>query len=407
MFELKRIPGQWRFIPVLFCVLSLLAIDIQIAHADVETVYVVQGGDTLIEIALRHGVSLDALAAANGLDSDAWVYAGQQIVIPSDSAGRSMMSSQQVTRAAFLADDRIPNPMPPLPALSQVQPGDSPLPTYARVVQDNVPVYGHPSEADQGLPPKRQLGSGFIWVSVQGQTRYAGRDYIQINPGEYVLADALSLYQPSTFQGVALTQQPERPFAWILQSVQPLLTPGGAVNPDAPVYQRYDLVQIFATERLGDQVWYLVGSQQWINQIYVGKVAPVAPPEGMSPGAAWIQIDLFEQTLAAYEGERMVYATLVSSGLPGWDTPQGLFQVWLKVRSGKMSGAHNRPDYYFLEDVPWTIYFNKDVGLHTAYWHDGFGYKHSHGCVNLAPRDARWLFEWATEDAWVWVQAGN
>jgi lipoprotein-anchoring transpeptidase ErfK/SrfK len=123
----------------------------------------------------------------------------------------------------------------------------------------------------------------------------------------------------------------------------------------------------------------------------------------VAPGAAWVEVNLFEQTLAVYVGDRMVYATLVSSGLPGWDTPPGLSQVWLKVAIGKMSGGYNRPDYYFLEDVRWTMYFNQDIGLHTAYWHDGFGYKHSHGCVNLAPLDAKWLFEWAPEGLWVWV----
>jgi lipoprotein-anchoring transpeptidase ErfK/SrfK len=130
-------------------------------------------------------------------------------------------------------------------------------------------------------------------------------------------------------------------------------------------------------------------------------------PPGVPSGAAWIDINLFEQTLAAYVGDRMVYATLVSSGLPGWNTPPGLFEIWNKVLAGKMSGADGRPDYYFLEDVPWTLYFNQDVALHGAYWHDGFGYQHSHGCVNLAPLDARWLFEWAPEAAWVQVRPGE
>jgi hypothetical protein len=222
-----------------------------------------------------------------------------------------------------------------------------------------------------------------------------------------VPADALAFYRPSAFQGVALAQQPEHPFAWILRAVQPLAAPGGQVNAEAPVYQRYDLVQIFATERLGDQVWYLIGQDQWINQIFVGKVTPSTMPEGVVPGAAWIDINLFEQTLAAYVGDRMVYATLVSSGLPGWNTPPGLFQIWLKVGAGKMSGAHGRPDYYFLEDVPWSMYFNQDVALHGAYWHNSFGYQHSHGCVNLAPLDAQWLFNWAPEAAWVRVQSGQ
>ena len=220
-------------------------------------------------------------------------------------------------------------------------------------------------------------------------------------------AEALILHRSSAFQGVTLAEHPERPFAWILKAVQPRLKPGGDVNVNASVYRRYQLVEIASTEHLGNEVWYQVASDQWINQVYVGKVTPAPVPPGVGPDAAWMDINLFEQTLAAYVGGRMVYATLVSSGLSGWNTPPGLFQVWRRVESGKMSGADNRPDYYFLEDVPWTLYFNRDIALHGAYWHDGFGYRHSHGCVNLAPLDAKWLFEWATEGVWVQVQSGQ
>jgi hypothetical protein len=242
---------------------------------------------------------------------------------------------------------------------------------------------------------------------VEGQTIYEGQSFYQVNAGEYVPAESLSLYAPSRFQGVALAAQPDRPFAWILKPVQPNLTPGGELNPEAAILERYEIVQIFATEQWNDQVWYLIAPHRWIDQTYVGKVAPSPRPEGVSPEATWVEVNLFEQTLAAYQGDQMVYATLVSSGLRGWDTPPGLSQVWLRVESGKMSGGHNRPDYYFLEDVPWTLYFNRDVALHTAYWHDGFGYRRSHGCVNLAPLDAKWLFDWAPEDLWVWVHTGQ
>jgi hypothetical protein len=392
---------------ILAGIASLLfsALGIRPAYADDESTYTVQRGDTLLKIAARHRVNVGQLAVANGLRWNAWVYAGQEIVIPGGATEGPSPAPGPATSALYATDPRVPDPLPGLPVLPQERP-ERILPlTYAQVIQDDAPVYGDPSEAARGVSPKRWLGVGYIWVSVQGKTTFAGRDYYRINPGEYVPAEALSFYSPSSFQGVTLAGQPERPFAWILRVVQPTLTPGGEVNPDAPVYQRYDLVQIFATERLGDQVWYLIGPHQWINQIYVGKVTPSAPPEGVEPGAAWIEVDLFEQTLAAYVGERMVYATLVSSGLPGWNTPPGLFQVWLRVKRGKMSGAPNRPDYYFLEDVPWSMYFNRDIALHTAYWHDGFGYKHSHGCVNLAPLDAKWLFEWAPEDVWVWVHS--
>lgn len=321
---------------------------------------------------------------------------------------RACIPSDAAAMAARIARIRLPDPLPVLGVVPLGSPENGVVPfTYAQVVQDDAPVYNHPIEAVYGLPPKRRLGIGFVWVSLRGQTSFEGHDFYQINPGEYVPAEALSMYRPSTFQGVALAAQPERPFAWILRAVQPLRTPQGEVNADAPVYQRYQLVQIFATEHRADQVWYLIGPDQWINQIYVGKVTPSAAPPGVGGRAAWIDINLFEQTLAAYVGERMVYATLVSSGLPGWDTPLGLFQVWLKVEASKMSGAYNQPDYYFLEDVPWALYFNQSVALHGAYWHNSFGYRHSHGCVNLAPLDAKWLFNWTPEAVWVRVQSGQ
>ena len=91
----------------------------------------------------------------------------------------------------------------------------------------------------------------------------------------------------------------------------------------------------------------------------------------------------------------------------------------LKLEKNKMSGREGKADYYYLEDVPWIMYFNKDMALHGAYWHDRFGYQHSHGCVNLSPLDAKWLFDWtspayvegeevvypseAEPGTWVWV----
>ena len=71
--------------------------------------------------------------------------------------------------------------------------------------------------------------------------------------------------------------------------------------------------------------------------------------------------------------------------------------MWARLDYGEMSGAYlsDRRDYYYLEDVPWILYYDGDMALHGAYWHDNFGVRSSHGCVNLSPRDARWLFDFA------------
>ena len=93
-----------------------------------------------------------------------------------------------------------------------------------------------------------------------------------------------------------------------------------------------------------------------------------------------------------------VFATLVSSGLKDWPTNEGLFHVYVRYPRTLMSGREGKPDFYSLQEVPWTQYFDHDIGLHGTYWHDGFGYRHSHGCVNLSITDAHWLYNWASSE---------
>jgi len=271
--------------------------------------------------------------------------------------------------------------------------------TYARVVARYAPVYANPEDAALGRPPRRSLGAGYVWVSLGREPVYAsykGVNWVSVNPGEWVRASALSIYQPSVFQGVILSEPPAHPFGWILKPVKPSQKPGGGPNADAPELKRYDIVTLYDSKRAGGLTWYEIGPDQWVKEWLVGKAEVSPRPQAVGPDEKWIEVNLYEQTLAAYEGDRMVYATLVSTGLPQWATPRGLTRVWIKHRAAKMSGAQGRADYYYLEDVPWIMYFNGAVALHGAYWHDDFGRVHSHGCVNLSPRDAKWLFDWTT-----------
>ncbi|HEY72107.1 MAG TPA: L,D-transpeptidase [Thermoflexia bacterium] len=321
-----------------------------------------------------------------------------------------------------LASIRLPDPLPELPVLELPQEDEVVPYTYAYVKTLPLNVYRHPMEAALGLPPARTLLSGDWWVSVDGAVEYEGQRWYQINEEEFVPADALSLAAPSRFQGIYLTQQPSHPFAWINRWVQPSLVPQGPPNTEAEPLLRYQLVTIFAEERRGDEIWYLIGENQWINQENIARADIDPVPEGVPQGAKWIEVDLYEQTIAAYEGERMVYATLISSGRTGTATPPGLYSLWSKVREGKMSTPDvedGSPAWYYLEDVPWTMYFHEGYSIHTAYWHDAFGFTRSHGCVNLPPRDAEWFFTWAdpfipddvdllyigggAPNTWVWV----
>jgi lipoprotein-anchoring transpeptidase ErfK/SrfK len=121
---------------------------------------------------------------------------------------------------------------------------------------------------------------------------------------------------------------------------------------------------------------------------------PTPIPAPASPGTIdeerWIDVDLSEQRLTAFEGTAPVHTFLVSTGLPATPTPVGQFRIWIKLRSDDMSG----PGYY-IEDVPYVMYFYQGYGLHGVTWHGNFGHPMSHGCVNLPTEEAEWLFGFA------------
>jgi lipoprotein-anchoring transpeptidase ErfK/SrfK len=118
-------------------------------------------------------------------------------------------------------------------------------------------------------------------------------------------------------------------------------------------------------------------------------IPSLASPDEIIEGR-WIDVDLSEQRLTAYEASRPVRTTLVSTGLSTTPTPVGQFHIWIKFRYDDMAGE----DYY-IEDVPYVMYFHEGYGLHGVTWHGNFGHPMSHGCVNLPTSEAEWLFNWA------------
>lgn len=110
----------------------------------------------------------------------------------------------------------------------------------------------------------------------------------------------------------------------------------------------------------------------------------------------WIRIDLSEQLLIAYEGDRPILGFVISSGRPGTPTVMGTYRIRMKVRAQTMSGGSPAlGTYYNLPNVEWVQYFYADYGIHGTYWHNNFGTPMSHGCINMTNADAKWLFDWA------------
>jgi lipoprotein-anchoring transpeptidase ErfK/SrfK len=119
--------------------------------------------------------------------------------------------------------------------------------------------------------------------------------------------------------------------------------------------------------------------------------APLPAAASSGSGTRWIDVDLTNQMVYAYEGDYVVNSFLVSTGT--WMTPTvtGQYNIYVKYRAAPMSG----PGYY-LPDVPYIMYFYKGYGLHGTYWHSNFGTPMSHGCVNLRTDEAAWLYNWAS-----------
>jgi hypothetical protein len=260
--------------------------------------------------------------------------------------------------------------------------------SFWRVGPDPVPTFDAPNGNVVG-----EIARGFNFVNVIDQSI---PDWLQIEGGDWLQEASARWVEPSYFTGVTLLNGIEQPWAWILDLSRIYTSeyPGGPASTETGRWiDRYERVNIFATayDEEGWR-WYMIGANQWVKQTFVSKVQPIERPEGVN--GRWVAVDLYEQTLVAYDNDTPVFATLVSTGLERTETNEGLFDVWARLPADRMSGATGAPNAYDLQRVPWVMYFDDSISLHGTYWHDLFGYRQSRGCVNLTISDARWVYEW-------------
>ncbi|GAB4384887.1 MAG: hypothetical protein Kow00121_49010 [Elainellaceae cyanobacterium] len=105
----------------------------------------------------------------------------------------------------------------------------------------------------------------------------------------------------------------------------------------------------------------------------------------------WIQINISQRRLIAWEGNTQVFTATVSTGRDDEPTLPGVFTIQDKQERAWMKG-----DNYEIPNVPYTMYYSGNYAIHGAYWHDQFGSAISNGCVNLPVEQAQWLFNWAS-----------
>ena len=298
-----------------------------------------------------------------------------------------------------LANSGFTLPPSPLPASRPDRSlADIPI-RYFHVISDE-PVSVGSAPGDSG---GQILYPGFVYIAYVDRVDTGQGIYYLTESGGWVPGKGERVGEVSLFQGLTFGFTPRTDFGWAFEDIPIKASPGFSAAGTGSGLRPFDVVQIYGTQQSEGADWYMIGPGQWVEARKVaGVFVNPQPPEGSNGAERWIDVDLAEQTLAVYEKGKLVFATMISSGTEGTWTRPGLHQIYRTVASETLRNNDPR-DFYYLEEVPWTMYFDGPRALHGAYWRTRFGFPQSHGCVNLSVGDAQWLFNWAHEGDWVYV----
>ncbi len=275
--------------------------------------------------------------------------------------------------------------------------------TYGKVsVEDPLGAQTY-SYKDGVLTEKRRL-VGSVTMRKYGEITVDEKRYWRIGRREYLAASDMYEHRPSSFGGKRLGDDT----GWTLP--MGFATNDADGNHKVTVWskarggkwlgrlERRAPVKLLetVTDGKGKPFSYRIAEGKWVRAKHVRVARRSEPPPTTGLRERWFDVYLDRQVLVAYEGKTAVYTTLVSSGQRKYRTPTGIYRVFVKFAETAMSGQMGEATQpYSVATVPWTQYYAKDFALHTAYWHDHFGIGVSHGCVNLAPRDSRFLYFWS------------
>jgi hypothetical protein len=267
---------------------------------------------------------------------------------------------------------------------------------------DDEPAEPEPPPPPLPLNPSNPWLERGFFLSLAEKMTDAGKTWWRTSRGGYVPGDAAYLYEAKDFHGQALGDDITFPVGFVMGKSATVyeLDEGDALKRVA-TYEPRTFVDVDAEVELKGKTYLRLQDGRLIakDKVRLAELQPL--PEGLATWERWIDVSLSKQMLVAYEGERPAYVTLVSTGKKGpaeepFETPTGRWRIRSKHVSTTMDGSSAADGNYSIMDVPWTMFFEGSYALHGAFWHASFGYVRSHGCVNLGPSDARWLFYWTT-----------
>jgi hypothetical protein len=268
---------------------------------------------------------------------------------------------------------------------------------------------------------EKRMVKGF-YLALDAKIHAFAGSFWRTTRGMFVPKDHILVHDPKVeFEGVWVGRGEEKrhlPLGWVTNVHQWKYT----IDDDHQKAHRHEHVDRFTIVQLtGKKVtvenrrYYETDEGWWLRDIDCTVTEPGPPPKDLAPGEKWIDVNLTRQSLVAFEGDKPVFATIISSGRhddtnPAKDhrTRAGDFRVREKHISATMDNDTATDGPYSIEDVPWIMYFDGSTALHGAFWHSKFGHERSHGCVNMTPHDAHELFGWvgpSLPDGWHGVHA--
>lgn len=266
---------------------------------------------------------------------------------------------------------------------------------YAKHSRDPMPTDPGSRPGDVPSVVKEYMNAGY-YVTKGGEEVRKERRFLRTLRGAYARKYQLRQKESPEFRGQVLPRGEEDLPIYFVRRELPLMkreTEGSDVLLESGEQPERLSTHPFVDQvYIGNKVYYVDDQGLLMRGYAVGKAYKLKRPPGVKSDEHWVHIDLSEQTLVAYEGDRPVFATLVSTGKEAGMTPIGVHRVQTKLVASSMRDQPQEDEAYSIDDVPWTQYFSGSVALHGAFWHAGFGQVRSHGCVNLSPNDARWLF---------------
>jgi hypothetical protein len=315
--------------------------------------------------------------------------------------------SSTATSAPTLTNTSTPTQVPtssPTPEPAWYQPLDPPLGLlkyhFAEVIDPHAKVYRSLEDAVAKTGNYGYLPNYPAYVAYATSRSEGGRIFYLVTYG-WMEAEKLQPLTPSTFTGMLLRREVPFRFGWVLAETTSVNAAGVLVQ----TYNRYQIV--YEVPAMTENPGYMaVGADEWLAEDMLALVRPQVPADAGPDICRFIYVNLAEQTLSAYDDCMLVFATLISSGANSW-TFEGRFAIVYKVEYSTITPPPASTSEYYIEGVPWFMTYSGNFGFHGAYWHDQFGSAASHGCINLSPADANWLYDWAEVGERVIISAGQ